>query len=310
MVSPTSSVVDRFSHWPEAIPLNDTTATSCAQALVFHWIACFGIPIDMSSDRGPQFTSQLWKSITQLLGTQLHHTTAYHPQSNGLVERFHRHLESALRACLTGPNWTQELPRMLLGIRTVPGEDMGCSSAELVYGAPLTVPGDFISSHIIRSDSKFQLHRLHDHVRSLAPISTSQHGVVPASVPRDLQQAKFVLIRQDAHRTPFQRPYQGPYKVLKTFRVDRGKPETITVNLHTSIWNTLSSPRCHNLMDGRYRTPNLHLQVRPNTTTLKPPIVCSNNAPIQNVASSFHNVTSWFRGKRCSRGDLRTTHRY
>ena len=71
------TVVDRFSRWPEAIPLNDTTATSCAQALVFHWIARFGIPIDMSSDRGPQFTSQLWKSIAQLLGTQLHHTTAY-----------------------------------------------------------------------------------------------------------------------------------------------------------------------------------------------------------------------------------------
>ena len=98
-------IIDRFSRWPEAIPLSDTTAASCAQALVFHWIARFGTPLHMSSDRGPQFTSQLWTSISRLLGTQLHHTTAYHPQSNGLVERFHRHLKSALRARLTGPNW-------------------------------------------------------------------------------------------------------------------------------------------------------------------------------------------------------------
>ena len=124
---------------------------------------------------------------------------------------------------------------MLLGTRTVPREDMGCSSAELVYGAPLTVPGDFISSCSIRSDSKFQLQRLRDQVSSLAPIPTSQHGVVPTSVARDLQQAKFVFIRRDAHRTPFQRPYEGPYKELqpglKTFRIDRGgKPETITVD--------------------------------------------------------------------------------
>ena len=229
------TVVDQFSRWPEAIPLNDTTTASCAQALAFHWIARFGIPIDMSSDRGPQFTSQLWKSIAQLLGTQLHHTTAYHPQSNGLVERFHRHLKSALRARLTGPNWTQELPWVLLGIRTVPREDLGCSSAELVYGAPLSVPGDFISSHSTCSDSKFQLQRLRDQVRSLAPIPTSQHGVVPDSVPRDLQQAKFVFIRRGAHRTPFQRPYEGPYKVIqpgfKTFKIDRGgRPETVTVD--------------------------------------------------------------------------------
>ena len=91
---------------------------------------------------------------------------------------------------------------------------MGCSSAELVYGAPLTVPGDFISSHSIRSDSKFQLQRLHDQVRSLAPIPTSQHGVVPASVPRDLQQAKFVFIRRDAHRTPFQHSYEEASAIM------------------------------------------------------------------------------------------------
>ena len=127
------TVVDR---WPEAIPLTNTVTLTCAEA---NWIARFGVPMDMSSDRGSQFTSQLWASVSQLLGTMLHHTTAYHPQSNGLVERFHRHLKSALKARLTGPNWMDELPWVLLGIRTAPKEDIGCSSAELVYGAPLRI---------------------------------------------------------------------------------------------------------------------------------------------------------------------------
>ena len=129
------TIVDRFSRWPEAVPINDTTSRGCAQALINHWISRFGIPMDISSDRGPQFTSQLWSAIAQLLGTRLHHSTAYHPQSNGLVERFHRHLKSALRARLTGPNWSRELPWVLLGICTAPNEDLGCSSAELVSGA-------------------------------------------------------------------------------------------------------------------------------------------------------------------------------
>ena len=78
------------------------------------------------------------------MGTKHHRTTAYHPQANGLVERFHRHLKSALRTRLTGPRWIYELPWVLLGIRTSPKEDIGCSSAELVYGAPLTIPGQFL----------------------------------------------------------------------------------------------------------------------------------------------------------------------
>ena len=80
------TVVDRFSRWPEAIPPKDTTAASCAQALIFHWFVRFGIPVDLSYDTEPRFTAQLWSSIAQWLGTQVHHTTDYHLQSNGLVE--------------------------------------------------------------------------------------------------------------------------------------------------------------------------------------------------------------------------------
>ena len=151
------------------------------------------------------------------------------------MERFHRHLKSALRARLTGPSWTRELPWVLLGIRTAPKEDLGCSSAEMVYGAPLTVPGDFVSSHNIYSDNNLRLQHLRDQVGSLVPVPTSQHGVAPTSVPRDLQQAQFVFIRRDGHRTPLQRPYVGPFKVFqpgpKTFQIDiGGKIEIISVD--------------------------------------------------------------------------------
>ena len=162
-------------------------------ALVFHWFACFGIPANLTSERGPQFTSQLWSSIAQLLGTQVHLTTTYHPLSNGLMERFYQHLKPALRAHLTGPNWTQELPCVLLGIQSAPKEDLECSSAELVYGTPITVPGNFIPSNSTHSDG-FQLWHLHDRVHLLAPIPTLQHGAVPTYMPRNLQQARFVFV--------------------------------------------------------------------------------------------------------------------
>lgn len=51
------TVMDRYSCWPEAIPVKNTSSVACAQALVFHRIARFGIPLVLTSDRGPQFTS-------------------------------------------------------------------------------------------------------------------------------------------------------------------------------------------------------------------------------------------------------------
>ncbi|GFR69528.1 transposon Ty3-G Gag-Pol polyprotein [Elysia marginata] len=78
----------------------------------------------MASDRGSQFTSALWTEMTNQLGIQLHRTSAHHPQSNGLVEQFHRTLKAALKTRLKGPNWADELPWVLLGLRTVPMEDL------------------------------------------------------------------------------------------------------------------------------------------------------------------------------------------
>jgi len=229
------TIVDRFTRWPEAVPLLDATTATCARALVFHWIARFGVPAKMSSDRGSQFTSELWAAVAQLLGTAHHCTTAYHPQANGLVERFHRHMKAALRARLTSPNWIDDLPWVLLGIRTAPKEDLAASSAELVYGAPITVPGDFIASSQTGQDPNNFLRALQEKARNFAPVPTSHHGSSKSSVPPELHSSQYVFVRRDSHRSPFQRPYEGPFKVVesgnKVFKINMGgRTETISID--------------------------------------------------------------------------------
>ena len=110
------------------------------------WISQFSVPSDISSDRGARFTSKLWSDIAELFGTKLHRTTAYHPQANGLVERFHRHMKSALHALLTTAAWMDELPWVMLGIRTAPKENLNPSSAEMVFGAPPYSSSRFLGS--------------------------------------------------------------------------------------------------------------------------------------------------------------------
>ena len=117
------TMVDRWSRWPEAIPVSDISAASCANALIRGWIARFGVPSNLTSDRGAQFTSALWAELGKTLSIKNINTTAYHPQANGLVERFHRTLKAALMATGEATSWMGRLPHVLLGIRTARKED-------------------------------------------------------------------------------------------------------------------------------------------------------------------------------------------
>ena len=209
------TVIDRYTRWPEAIPLKNIEAQTVARAFVHNWVARFGVPANITSDRGSQFTSELWSSMCKLLGAELHPTTAYHPQANGLIERFHRNLKASLKARLIGPNWMDELPWVLLGTRTTPKEDLNTSSAELVFGSPLTVPGDFIPNTQPVPVSE-QLQQLRERVGSLRPIPTSAHGEKhnKSYVSQSLQGARFVFIRHDARKSPLQTPYYGPFEVI------------------------------------------------------------------------------------------------
>ena len=224
------TIIDRFTRWPEAVPIKDIETITVAKAFNQNWVARFGVPRRMTSDRGSQFTSDVWKAMTNLLGIELHPSTAYHPQANGLVERLHRTLKTSLKARLTGPHWISELPWVLLGHRTTPKEDLNASPAELVYGSTLTVPGDFVPDSTPQApDQRQHLRQLREKVGNLKPVPTSAHGTIKVNVPDVLTRAKFVFVRTDARKTPLQTPYEGPYAVInrsdKFFTLQMGTRE-------------------------------------------------------------------------------------
>jgi transposase InsO family protein len=134
----------------EAIPLSDTSAAACAKALTFTWISLFRVPETITSDRGPQFTSNLWFNLCEMLHISHRQTTAYHPELNGAVERLHRRLKDALRARAAATTWSEELPFVLLGLRAQPREDSSLSPAEAVFGAPIVLPNKFLQNKEIR----------------------------------------------------------------------------------------------------------------------------------------------------------------
>ncbi len=138
------TIIDRSTRWFEAVPLRNMEASTCVDAFIANWVARFGVPETVATDRGAQFTSALWSSACTSLGIKHVLTTAYHPQSKGMVERVHRQLKDALHARGAGPAWHSHLPWVLLGLRAAPKEDFAVSSAELITGTPVVLPGQLL----------------------------------------------------------------------------------------------------------------------------------------------------------------------
>ena len=229
------TVVDRFTRWPEAIPLPTMDAVTVARHLVSGWIARFGVPELITTDRGSQFESRLWTEVSKLLGTSRIRTCAYHPEANGMVERFHRQLKSALRTDDDAASWSDRLPLVLLGVRTALKEDLGCTAADLVYGCSLRLPGDFLSpmSSDTSSDPASLASRLRAAMSELRP-TPPRPGSRQIFISQDMQTCSHVFIRRDSHRSPFQYVYDGPYRVLSrdqhTVTIDRlGRRDTVTL---------------------------------------------------------------------------------
>ena len=146
----------------------------------------------------------------------------------------HRTLKGSLKARLTGPNWIEELPWVMLGLRTNPKQDLNTSPAEMVYGAPLTVPGDFVPDGP-QVPVQDHLRQLREKVGNLRPVPTVAHGTAKTNVPDRLLKAKFVFVRTDARKTPLQTPFTGPYAVIdrnnKFFTLQMGnKQDTVSID--------------------------------------------------------------------------------
>jgi cleavage and polyadenylation specificity factor subunit 1 len=131
-----SPQVDRYTGWPEAIPIHDSTADTVARALLMGWTSRCDCPQTITTDSERPFESQLFHTLAKLCEMQLPRTTAYHPAANGLVERFHQMLKATI-TCHTEQKWKEALPLVLLGIRTAFYADLQASVTRLVYGEPL-----------------------------------------------------------------------------------------------------------------------------------------------------------------------------
>ena len=212
------TMIDRSTRWFEAVPLGDMTAELVLDTFVATWVARFGVPERVTTDRGTQFTSSLWSAWCVSLNVQHITTTAFHPQANGMVERLHRQIKDALRARGAALHWSEHLPWVLMGIRAAPKDESGVSAAEVTLGQQLILPG---LPHVPL------LHVKAAEKPTVIPATRRSYAEVAASPTLD--RAEFVYVKRGGAGVPLSAHYEGPYRVVergpKFFKVKLGERE-------------------------------------------------------------------------------------
>ncbi|XP_066956936.1 uncharacterized protein [Macrobrachium rosenbergii] len=206
--------------------MDEASTTSCTEALLSSWISCFGVPDSITTDRGPAFLSELWVSLARLMGTTLHSTTAYNPAANDMIERAHHSLKAALMARCTCEKWKEQLPWVLLSLRTTLKANGDASPAEKVYRETLAIPGEFFPLSANGPDTR--LLRLRELAQRFMPChKTFADRTATYSPP--------TFFRVDARCPPLTRPYRGPHRVIrwasKAFLLNiHGREDWITID--------------------------------------------------------------------------------
>ncbi|XP_072166477.1 uncharacterized protein [Diadema setosum] len=248
------TLVDYATRYPEAIALPSIETERVAEALV-EMFSRLGLPDEILSDRGAQFTSELMRELGRLLSVKQLNTTPYHPMCNGLVERFNGTLKAMLRrmSAERPKDWDRYLPALLFAYREVPQASLSFSPFELLYGrtvrGPLSLIKTIWEAETVDEEVKTTYEYVVDLRARLEETCKVAHEELKRASKRyakyydaKARDRKFevgdkVLIMRPTSASKLLMQWQGPYTVTGTLgrcdvRVEvNGKVKTYHVNL-------------------------------------------------------------------------------
>jgi len=140
------TVMDHFSKWAEAIPLRNHTAPTVARTLMTHVFSRFGMPLQLLTDRGPEFEGELFTELCKWMEIDKIRTTAYRAATNGMVERFHRTLNAILGKIISENqrDWCEKVPMAAAAYRASVHEATGYTPNRLMLGRETRAPLDIV----------------------------------------------------------------------------------------------------------------------------------------------------------------------
>ncbi|XP_061180784.1 uncharacterized protein LOC133189428 [Saccostrea echinata] len=248
------TIIDYATRYPEAVALHGIETERVAEALV-DVFSRVGIPSEMLTDQGSQFTSEVMKEVSRLLSLKRLTTTPYHPMCNGLVEKFNGTLKQMLkRMCAERPkDWDKYLNALLFAYREIPQESLGFSPFELLYGrsvrGPMMILKELWTKDIPDKEVKTTYQYILDLKEKLEETCKIAHQQLEKArkyqrkhynkrtIDRRMKVGDLVLVLLPTKSNKLLMQWRGPYKVVQKvgdmdYKVEmHGKLKTLHANL-------------------------------------------------------------------------------
>ncbi len=236
-------MMDYFTKWPEIAPLPDVQASTVAKHFIESVICRHGAPQILLSDRGKQFMSKMLKQVIRYLGIKKDFTTAYHPQTDGLVERFNRTMVDMLSKVVkpTQRDWDEWLPAVAWAYRVTPQESTGETPFYLMHGRDPVFPSqvglfprehewtleDFKNDLVIKLEAAKTLTEENIKRAQQKQKQYADKGLIPTQFcPGELVYLRVEIIKQ-GRKVKLAQRWKGPYRVVK----DQGSGVYVIANI-------------------------------------------------------------------------------
>ena len=224
------TVMCTSTRFPEAIPLRNIKAKTVVNALV-NFFTKFGLPKSVQSDQGSNFMSGLFQQVMHELGIKQYKSSAYHPESQGALERFHQTLKNMIRSyCFdTERNWDEGVHLLLFAVRESVQESLGFSPFELVFGHTVRGPLRLLKEKLLEPDApslnllqyvtdmKTRLQKVRDLAKD--NLKDTQNSMAARynqkAVDRSFIPGDQVLVLLPVTGKPLEAQFHGPYTIAK-----------------------------------------------------------------------------------------------
>ena len=257
-------ICDYATRYPEAFPLRSIDAEHVAEQLT-QFFSRVGVPKEILTDQGSNFTSKLLAELYKLLSIHPIRTSPYHPQTDGLVERFNQTLKAMLRraACEDGKDWDCLIPYLLFAYREVPQASTGFSPFELVYGRQVRGPLDILKesweaskqsvvSYVLTIQEKLANMSELVHTNMTQAQKDQKRWYDRNARERRFQIGDHVLVLLPSSTNKLLANWQGPYPVKKvispvTYEVDMFDHQKRHRIFHVNMLRKWNTPTAQNL---------------------------------------------------------------
>ncbi|KAL2085961.1 hypothetical protein ACEWY4_019281 [Coilia grayii] len=223
------TIMDVTTRFPEAIPLRNIKTRTVVDSLLL-FFSRFGLPKEVQSDRGTNFTSGVFQQAMDELGITQVVSSAYHSQSQGAIERYHQTLKTMIRAyCVQFPgDWDCAIPFLLFAIRDSVNDSTGFSPFELVYGHEVRGPLKMMKDQLLEVRSEGSLLQyvscFKERLVAACEVARSNMGVArermklqhdKKAVDRTFAIGDKVLVLKPMRGSCLGSAFSGPYMVRK-----------------------------------------------------------------------------------------------